>query len=180
MSILEGKPDSNSMSSSSGCTVRLSLHAEFFSRRTYQQLVMKHLGSIHLLTYSRAVYIPTQFVKFLSVPPHLRFFFVSIVSVFWSEFSYSSVQAFVWLNCIYVPDTYLGASYEPAYNSIFCWLFFFCKFLGTSQFGMITVGFRLTIDSGVLSRLPFLFWHSGNILKRMNLSVLSSSQQFIE
>ena len=35
---------------------------------------------------SRAVYIPTQVINFAIVPPHLRFVFVGVVSLFWSTF----------------------------------------------------------------------------------------------
>jgi len=35
---------------------------------------------------SRVVYIPTQVINFAVVPPHLRFVFVGVVSLFWSTF----------------------------------------------------------------------------------------------
>jgi len=35
---------------------------------------------------SRVVYIPTQLINFAVIPPHLRFVFVGVVSLFWSAF----------------------------------------------------------------------------------------------
>jgi len=39
-----------------------------------------------------AVYIPTQVINFAVVPPHLRFVFVGVVSLFWNTYL-SSVNA---------------------------------------------------------------------------------------
>jgi len=33
-----------------------------------------------------AVYIPTQLINFSVVPPHLRFVFVGVVSLFWNTY----------------------------------------------------------------------------------------------
>ena len=38
-----------------------------------------------LISLFRGVYIPTQLINFSIVPPHLRFFTVSVVSLFWSK-----------------------------------------------------------------------------------------------
>jgi len=39
-----------------------------------------------------AVYIPTQVINFAIIPPHLRFVFVGVVSLFWNTYL-SSVNA---------------------------------------------------------------------------------------
>ncbi|KAF9526804.1 hypothetical protein CPB83DRAFT_857257 [Crepidotus variabilis] len=65
MSVLEGKPDE----------------------------AMDRVKAAYLPTLIRnwGVYIPTQLINFSIVPPHLRFFTVSVVSLFWNTYlSYSN------------------------------------------------------------------------------------------
>lgn len=45
-----------------------------------------------IVTFCRGVFIPVQIINFSVVPIHLRFLFVSVVSLFWSmsfPFSYA-------------------------------------------------------------------------------------------
>jgi len=49
-------------------------------------------GYVPTLLRAWAVYIPTQFINFSLVPPHLRFVFVNVVSLFWNTYL-SSVNA---------------------------------------------------------------------------------------
>ena len=60
---------------------------------------------------SRAVYIPTQVINFAVVPPHLRFVFVGVVSLFWSTFipCLSFVPRGTLSSFFVSPDTYLSA-----------------------------------------------------------------------
>ena len=46
----------------------------FYFRQAYVPTLVRNWG----------VYIPTQVINFSLVPPHLRFVFVSVVSLFWS------------------------------------------------------------------------------------------------
>lgn len=61
-----------------------------------------------LILNFRAVYIPAQVINFALVPPHLRFVFVGVVSLFWSK----SLPSFLPEGpdfFLTLPDTYLSA-----------------------------------------------------------------------
>jgi len=48
----------------------------------------ERIGHAYVPTLLRnwAVYIPAQVINFALVPPHLRFVFVSVVSLFWNTY----------------------------------------------------------------------------------------------
>ena len=77
-------------------------------RRSWELERVPHTA---LILNFRAVYIPTQVINFALVPPHLRFVFVGVVSLFWSVFLPSFLRVpedpdfFFFLP----PDTYLSA-----------------------------------------------------------------------
>ncbi|EDR02616.1 uncharacterized protein LACBIDRAFT_308281 [Laccaria bicolor S238N-H82] len=74
MSILEGKPEE--------ATSRIKAASVPTIIRNWCVLTDPQW---RLLILFRGVYIPTQLINFSIVPPHLRFFTVSVVSWFWSK-----------------------------------------------------------------------------------------------